>query len=113
MHQRYELEEEAFIVHSGHIGKIKNISKGGLLCRCIGNSTNAPQNCLLDILSVGDDYAFKMKKVPARIINEYFAPASGCQSTVIRRCGVQFDGLTSDQRLKLDTFITDHALAKT
>lgn len=112
VHPRYELQEEAFIVHSGNIGKIKNISKGGLLCRCIGNPTNAPQECLFDMMSVGDDYAFKLKKVPARIITEYFTPASSCQNTVVRRCGVQFDGLSSEQRSKLDNFIASHAAEK-
>lgn len=107
-HPRYQLDEEAFIVHSGNIGKIKNISRGGALCRCIGNPATTPKNCLLDILSVGDDFSFKLKKIPANIVTEHFSPAAACQNTLVRRCGLQFDGLTTEQSSMLDNFIAAH-----
>jgi hypothetical protein len=93
------------------VGRLKNISAGGLAFEYItdGNSENGPSQ--LDLFVSGDD--FHLSKVPCRVV--YDIPSRSSEGNRIffqpfltKQCGVEFEGLTKEKKAQLDLFIASH-----
>ena len=97
---------------STKIGKVKDVSKGGLSFEHIyeKDSEWEPSNKALFLWVNG----FSMSKVPCRIVYDILAPTpteyeSLTICLITRRCGVKFEALPEDQMEQLDFFLKTYA----
>lgn len=93
---------------STKIGKVKDISLGGLSFEHIyeekSNSNHPIKNMFLMVNE------FRISKVPCRVVYDIPVRVPSESPPVIthfitRRCGVQFETLSEDQRAQLDFFL--------
>lgn len=109
-HKRYEIENDTFVSCNGNIGKIRNISMGGVFCRCVGNEGPKEDACIFDIFCADEDIKLKLKKVPVTIIKKHLDQDALCKTTLARRCNVMFDQLAPEQTSQLENFIEHYAV---
>lgn len=105
LHKRYTVKEGAFVVHSGHIGQILDISLGGFMCQCVGNIYIAEEPAACDIFCAHSACKFKIKELTVRRVTKSVNPLSPWTTTLVKRCGLQFSDLTSQQATHLQNFI--------
>lgn len=104
-HTRYDLKVDAIVAHDGTMGKVKNISFGGLMCRCIGNSRPKLGACDFDIYCAVNGFRFALRKIPSTIIAEHLGYDETCTTNSMRLCRVKFDQLTLEQQQQMQAFI--------
>ena len=120
-HKRYRVPTNSYISLGSDdpiMGQIMDISMGGIAFRCMG-SEKLPDESYLDIFLTEDDLC--LSKVPFKTVSDYEIPntvlcktadpiPSSCRT--MRRSGLQFGELTSDQQAQLEHFIKDHTVGK-
>jgi hypothetical protein len=94
------------------VGQIIDISVDGLAFDYVGHDKkSSTESRELDILML--DSAFHLYKIPCRIISDLKTYQSPPGFTIsMRRCGVQFGGLTAYQSGRLKYFIKKHTKSK-
>jgi len=92
---------------SGRLGKILNISRGGLLFEYLCYGTDAANVSLVDIFL--PDNEFHLFGIPCRIIADEIPPAGvGCTNLSVvtcKRCSLCFGQLSDAQRERLKFFL--------
>jgi hypothetical protein len=109
-HRRFKVKEGAFAA-LGHplttVGRIMDISKGGLSFRYVGSSDHSNGSSKLKILLTHASFNFGM--VPFKPIWDLAIPyALSYVSRTMRQCGGQFGALRGQQKLDLDYFIQNY-----
>jgi hypothetical protein len=111
-HRRFQAKDSAFVVSvpfgsSEKIGRVINVSRGGLLFRYVGGENKLNELCRLDIFVKGG--SFYLENLLAKTISDVeidhgtvwiFAP--------MRRCAVEFGELSDNQISLLESFIQNH-----
>ena len=93
------------------VGKVKNISLGGLAFEyIIGEETNSNFS-RIDIFLVGD--VFHLYNVPCKMVYDIQIHVPYVNNTFIKklttkRCGIKFDGLSEDAITQLEFFLEAH-----
>lgn len=108
-HERFEIWDEAFVLlgpDSTKLGRIIDISMGGLAFSHVGRASPPSALFELDMFLVDSD--FYLDKMPYEIISDTKIRDSGFDSIAMRRCGVQFGNLTPSQISQLEQFIRSH-----
>lgn len=120
-HKRYQVPRNSYVSLGSAdfvLGQILDISMGGIAIRYMG-SERLPDESHLDIFLTEDDLL--LSKVPFKTVSDYEIPNTVLCRTVdpipsscrtMRRSGLQFGGLTADQRAQLEGFIKGHAAVK-
>ena len=91
------------------LGRVIDISKGGLAFRYVSVGERLKGPLELDLLS--HQYDYRIDKIPVKIITDLeVANKKAFKSTTLKRVGVQFGKLTREQKSKLEHFIKDHAV---
>ena len=90
--------------HFTKLGKVKDISRGGLAFEYILNETQYTGSSEIDIFS-GD--RFYLPRIPSKIVYD-MEIAEEYQGLLKRRCGLQFGNLTKKQAAKLEFFLQNH-----
>lgn len=106
-HQRFEVKNLAIAIPhkpASQVGKIVNISKGGLAVRYLDQNNWLGR---ADSIGVLVNSNFFMSRIPVRPICD-FKVESQLSFSIIneRQCCLQFDSLNSEQELLLGEFIT-------
>jgi hypothetical protein len=110
--ERYMAQDLAFAVFRPRftkLGKIKDISRGGLAFEYVTSEGRMEDSREIDIFISGA--RFHLTRVPAKaiydteIVNHGFTFAPFVE---MRRCGVQFGELTEVQASQLDDFLKIH-----
>lgn len=112
-HKRFKVKPNVFVEISSdlpHIGQLIDISKGGLSFRYI--EREGPKACdRLKIYIAGNDYSLQNLKV--KTISDIKIPSQLAHSGIgIRRQGVQFEDLSSENIESLDYFIEQHTVGE-
>ncbi len=111
-HQRFQAEDGAMVTlrrYASLVGRIIDISKGGLAFRYMDTDERPRGSFQLDILV--ERAGFLLEKVPAKTISDLELPKEFSYSpTTMRRQGVQFGDLTENQKSKLESFIRNHTV---
>jgi len=112
-HKRYVLKKNAFAALGRGItmvGRINDISKGGLSFEHISNlDLQEPHAEIVDIFLPGNEFYLadipctKVYDIPVHT-GSVFAP-----SLVTKRCGIKFNSLTDSQLEQLEHFLKLHA----
>ena len=113
---RFILKEGAFAALGNgltKVGKVKDISQGGLSFEYLYDSETDSDAKLVDIWMLGAKYA--LRDVPCKKVYD-IRSASDYEnypfaSTIMNRCGLQFGTLSTDQSAKLSSFIREQTIS--
>jgi hypothetical protein len=114
---RFLAQDTAFAIlrpHFTKLGKIKDISGGGLASQYISYEGQKGDSLGIDIFLSGD--SFYLAKIPCKIrydikIAERYQTST--DRTEMRRCGLQFGELTEEQAAQLEFFLENHTTGTT
>ena len=115
-HKRFQVQENTFALLRAQVsklGRVIDISKGGLAFRYVSIGERLKGPLELDLLSHHRD--FDLNKIPVRIISNFEIVGKKpftYRSITLRRVGVQFGELTQRQKSKLEYFIQNHAIGE-
>jgi len=132
-HQRFQMSEEAFAlirpisagplkIHGksmgclacavfnarpAKLGKIDNISMGGLMFHYVANQTQLSEALALDILLA--DCGFYLANIPYKTLTDVVIPEDLPGDPIeMRQVRLQFQKLNADQQARLKEFINNH-----
>jgi len=109
-HKRFKTHKDAFAVHKNHsdkrkLGKIIDISAGGLSFRYDSGKVGTRATFDLDILLV--DGSFSLKGLPSKIISDFLLEDESTGKKMRRR-GVKFERLVDIQKSQIEHFIQNY-----
>lgn len=111
-HQRFQVPSSAFAglgPYFGKVGRILDLSMGGLAFRYIGlEEPNG--STYIDVFM--DDLDFYLRSLPFKTISDFPVVTDGTTTMALRRRGVRFGKLTPQQRAALEDFIEEHAIGE-
>ena len=109
--ERFQTGKNTYAVlraRGSKLGRVIDISKGGLAFRYVSVGERLKGPLELDLLS--HQYDYRIDKIPIKIITDLeVANKKAFKSTTLKRVGVQFGKLTREQKSKIEHFIKDHA----
>lgn len=109
VHRRHKAQDGSFAAiknGSWKLGRVKNISKGGLAFICISGHDHMPETFLVDIFFSGQ--GFYLKDVPSKKNSDlYESIDSPISSLMLKKIGIEFKELNHYQQEQLDNFIRD------
>jgi hypothetical protein len=110
-HQRFRLKDLAIAVPNkptSQVGRIVNISKGGLAVRYVDRDDWAGEADSIDILI---NSGFFLTNIPIHNVNDFEVENQVSFSIMTeRQCCLQFGPLSSEQESRLDEFIRHHGV---
>ena len=110
--ERFQTGKNTYAVlraRGSKLGRVIDISKGGLAFRYVSVGDRLKGPLELDLLS--HQYDYRIDKIPIKIITDLeLANKKAFKSTSLKRVGVQFGKLTREQKSKLEHYIRDHAV---
>ena len=110
---RYKVNKDAFaVIRTGDnkLGRICDVSKGGLSFEYITKGEPSKGLTELDIFTTEND--FYLKLLPVQVIMDSTVESEHVFSSLeMRRLGVQFGEMTPNQMSKLDYFLQHHTSA--
>jgi hypothetical protein len=114
IHNRFTPKANAFAALGRKytkVGKIKNISTGGLAFEYIAAEEFNKEESQIDIFLVGTE--FHLYRVPCRVIYNIDIHVPKINNSLVeiyttKRCGVQFRELNKDIKMLLDFFLKYH-----
>jgi len=110
---RYKVNKDAFAVirtSDNKLGRIRDVSKGGLSFEYITKGDPAEGLTELDIFTTEND--FYLKLLPVQVIMDSTLESEHVFSSLeMRRLAVQFGEMTPIQMSKLDYFLQHHTTA--
>jgi hypothetical protein len=112
-HKRFQVPRGVFVgfgPHVNKVGQIVDLSLGGLAFRYVGSGESG-DGSHLDIFVADND--FYLGSVPFRTVSDFeiVQTTPSCPMTM-RRSGVRFGKLTSEQRSGLEYFLQHHTLGE-
>jgi len=113
-HTRYKVNKDAFAVirtSDNKLGKIRDVSKGGLSFEYIMKGDPAEGFSELDIFTTENDFYLKLLPVQV-IMDSSMEPEHAFSSLEMRRLGVRFGEMTPNQLSKLDYFLQHHTASE-
>jgi len=110
-HRRFKAREGSFaaLKPSQAVGEITNISKGGLAVHYALYDRISEEPSEVTIIVTTDH--FHLKKIPCKTVSDFEIEESLPDSSIsMRRCGLQFGGLTEEQKSQLDYFLHNYTV---
>ena len=111
--KRYQVKKGAFVAVRPlyeKIGRVTNISQGGLAFRYMDTGSQEKGTRELDIFVISN--AFRLDRIPVRIISDLDVPEKPFPGSLpLRDCRAEFGELNRDQAVQLDYFIRNYTLS--
>lgn len=112
-HNRFKVDDGGFAELCPEftvLGKIMDISRGGLAFRYVASKARTNGSAVLNILTT--DGRFCLEKIPAKTIRDSAMPGEFSFGAItLRHCAVQFGELTPSQKVDLEYFIRSNTPA--
>lgn len=112
-HKRFQVPRGVFVgfgPHVNKVGQIVDLSLGGLAFRYVG-SGESQDGSHLDIFMADND--FYLGSVPFKTVSDFeIVQTTPSSPMTMRRSGVRFGKLTSEQRSELEYFLQHHTLGE-
>ena len=112
-HKRFKVKNGAFAtVPSNYlVGKLENISKGGVSFTCLDSGRQSTSMPVLEIFSKDD--GFYLKEIPFKVVSNTDVENNvPCSSLQMKQISGEFADLTEYQRSQLDYFIQHFTYAE-
>lgn len=111
-HERFAVQSDAYAVLRSHLprlGKIIDVSRGGMSFRYVDGSENISGTAAMDVFLLNQPVL--MKSVPVRSCCDFaLDPMSADDDESLRRSCVEFVALEPGQASALEDFIAHHTL---
>lgn len=105
-HKRFSVQKGVHAYSLEKVGKIHNVSLGGLLCNCLHGILCGPSE--FDIFCPGGSVC--LSGLPFKIVESKIAQESSSSIIKIRKCHVKFSALTHEKQNDLKAFINNYSL---
>lgn len=92
------------------VAQMTDISKTGLSFRCLIDGDKPQDYSNLDIFVSGSH--FTVDSIPFQTVWNSVLNGSAFSTILMRRCGVRFGDLSSEQTEKLDYYLLNHTLGE-
>jgi c-di-GMP-binding flagellar brake protein YcgR len=115
--KRFAMKDKAFVVFRPDfkkLGKIRNISKGGLACEYLTCGGVKEHSAQLEIDLVLSSGKFYLSMIPCKAVYDFkMAEDSNIPNMIIenRRCGLRFLELSKEKNKQLMAFLESHAIS--
>ncbi|MBI5557660.1 MAG: PilZ domain-containing protein [Deltaproteobacteria bacterium] len=107
--QRFKLTDDGhFIVHARNIGKIENISLGGLCCSCVNDIFDPHSDNTIDIRCKKDH--LHLQKLGINILATEITAGKSFFNVFTRTCHLKFQEISAGQLQQLHYFIARNAI---
>lgn len=104
-HPRYKLSDDILVFNETTFGQIINFSKGGLAFRYL-TSKDIVQGTFVALGILNSASGFYMENIPCKTVSTSDStPIHPTGSTIVRQNGVQFENLTNEQILQIESFL--------
>jgi len=100
------MRKGVYVYRNGRVGKIYNVSGGGILCTCIHGSmcdTSVPE-----IFCPGNSVC--LSGIPFQVISSIVGTDEVSPLINLRKCHVKFEPLTKEKVNELELFIDNYSL---
>lgn len=101
--------DDCIVVHEKLIGSIRNISKEGLYCSCIQESSCA-LNSRGEIDILCGEGRFLVQGLKIRIVNMERVTGKFLRNLEIKKCRLQFEDICAEQSTGIETIVTGACL---
>jgi hypothetical protein len=112
-HKRYRIRQGAYVALAppfGRVGRMIDISKGGLSFRYVDGKETTNGSYVNILLTEANFY---LDKVPVKTILDFKIPDKSTSSSItMKRCGLQFEGLTHKQASELKFFVDNYSIGE-
>ncbi len=109
-HKRYLLKENVLVFNEATFGQIINISKGGLSFRYLTQRDEKPLTSFAIGILNGDNGLY-LENLRCRTVTVTDTPPiHPSNTTIIRKTGIKFMGLTPEQNKLLAKFIANNSI---
>lgn len=112
--RRLKAQEGTFVLLRGQVsklGRIIDISHGGLAFRYVSVGERLKGSFELDLVSPKDD--LRLKGFPVKVVSNFERPSKTPSGRIrLRRVGVQFRELTHDQISRLQYFMRNYTASQ-
>jgi len=106
--QRFKVGNGHFIIHSRNVGKIEDISMGGLCCSCINEEFDPASGDKIDIRCLKN--SSYLASLSINILETETTSGASIFNVFTRICHLKFQKLTDDQIQQLNNFILQNAI---
>ncbi|MCB2181199.1 MAG: PilZ domain-containing protein [Desulfobulbaceae bacterium] len=107
--QRFKIKKDFLIVHFNNIGRIRDISLGGMCCSCLNNEFDPKSHNKIDIRCLKNN--FYLQNIGVKLLSSKVIDEGEFTHLFTRKCRLQFDRLTPRETEKLTGFISENAQA--
>ncbi len=112
-HRRFQIRQGTYVALAppyGKVGPVIDISMGGLSFRYVDGKETANESYIHIFLTEANFY---LEKVPVKTILDFKIPDKSASSSItMRRCGLQFRGLTHNQASQLKFFVENYSIGE-
>lgn len=106
--QRFKVGNGHFIIHSRNVGKIEDISLGGICCSCINEEFDPASENKIDIRCPKNN--MYLEKLGINILETEITSGASIFNVFTRICHLKFQKLTEEQIHQLNNFILRNAI---
>lgn len=106
--QRFKVENGHFIIHSRNVGKIEDISMGGLCCSCINEDFDPASEDKIDIRCLKNNVF--LENMGIDILETEITNGASIFNVFTRICHLKFQKLTEYQIHQLNKFILQNTI---
>jgi len=112
-YERFQVNSNTYVALGppyGKVGPVIDISLGGLSFRYVDGKETTNESYIHIFLTEANFY---LEKVPVKTILDFEIPDKSAASVInMRRCGLQFRGLTHDQAFQLKFCIENYSIGE-
>ncbi len=112
-HRRFQIRQGTYVALAppyGKVGPVIDISRGGLSFRYVDGKETTNESYIHIFLTEANFY---LEKVPVKTILDFKIPDKSASSSItMRRCGLQFKGLTHNQASQLKFFVENYSIGE-
>jgi len=112
-HRRFQIRQGTYVALAppyGKVGPVIDISMGGLSFRYVDGKGTTNESYIHIFLTEANFY---LEKVPVKTILDFKIPDKSASSSItMRRCGLQFRGLTHNQASQLKFFVENYSIGE-
>jgi hypothetical protein len=101
--QRFKLHNDNFVIHARSIGKIEDISLGGLCCTCINDDLDPASDSRIDIRC--PHALLYVPDIGIEIMETAVSGGASIFNVFTRTCHIKFQELTDDQLQQVHSLI--------
>jgi hypothetical protein len=112
-HKRFQIRQGTYVALAppyGKVGPVIDISMGGLSFRYVDGKETTNGSYINIFLTEANFY---LEKVSVKTILDFKIPDKSASSSItMRRCGLQFRGLTHNQASQLKFFVENYSIGE-